>query len=119
MKKGLGLCLISLFAFLPACAPTEATILQHPNTLQTVECKRNPWKNWTWEDEEVRRKCAEKYKALGFVEANENNAKGASHTNDKNASLAEKLRELNEAYEKGLLTEKEYKTKRKQIVERF
>lgn len=119
VKKGLGIFFIVAWVFLPACAPTEATVLQNPTTLQTVECKRNPWKNWTWEDEEVRRKCAEKYKALGFVEANEKNSGSSSPVEVKNASLADKLRQLDEAYGKGLLTEMEYKAKRKQILERF
>ena len=72
-----------LFLVAPACAPTDATVLQHPQTLQTVECKRDPWKNWTWQDEEVRKKCAEKYKALGFVEV--------SGKKVKNATLSQKL----------------------------
>lgn len=118
-KKGLGILFIVVWGFLPACAPTEATVLQHPDTLQTVECKRNPWKNWTWQDEEVRRKCADKYKALGFAEVNKKSPENNPVAGASNASLTDKLQQLEAAYSKGLLTESEYKAKRKQILERF
>jgi hypothetical protein len=62
--------LISLFIILllAACAPINTRLLQNPSTGDVRECKRDPWKNWTWEEEAVLKTCAEQYKNLGYIE---------------------------------------------------
>jgi len=54
-----------------ACAPAKTTIMYNTKTGQTAECKRDPLKNWSWEEEKVVGRCVEQYRALGYLPANE------------------------------------------------
>lgn len=59
---------LSLTLLLGACAPINTKLLQNPTTGDIRECKRDPWKNWTWEEEAVLKTCSDQYKKLGYVE---------------------------------------------------
>ena len=83
--------------------------MYNPNTGDIKECKRNPWKNWTWEEKAVLQKCTDEYKKLGYVE--NNNAAISKQ------SFNQKLEELKTAFDKGLITEQEYNQKRQKILD--
>jgi hypothetical protein len=57
-----------LVTMLVGCAPINTRLLQNPATGDVRECKRDPWKNWSWEEEAVLKTCAEQYKKLGYIE---------------------------------------------------
>jgi hypothetical protein len=65
IKALINLCFILL---LGACAPINTRLVQNPATGDVRECKRDPWKNWSWEEEAVLKACTEQYKKLGYVE---------------------------------------------------
>ena len=65
IKTVISLCFILL---LGACAPINTRLVQNPATGDVRECKRDPWKNWSWEEEAVLKACTEQYKKLGYVE---------------------------------------------------
>ena len=58
-----------LLAMSQGCTPASTVVMYNPETKQTVECKRDPWKHWQWEDERVIQGCIRQYRAVGFVEA--------------------------------------------------
>ena len=59
---------LSIILVLGACAPINTRLAQNPTTGDVRECKRDPWKNWTWEEEAVLKACTEQYRKLGYVE---------------------------------------------------
>lgn len=66
MKKHiLILCLLML---LPACAATQTVLMKNIQTGDVKECKRDPWKNWSWQEEAVMKDCKEKYEKAGYTE---------------------------------------------------
>lgn len=56
-------------ASLSACAAVNTKLMHNPQTGDVKECKRDPWKNWEWEEKAVLKACVEEYKKLGYVEA--------------------------------------------------
>lgn len=104
-----------------ACAPVNVKLVQNPTTGDVRECKRDPWKNWSWEEEAVLQKCVEEYRKLGYVEAGNPSVKPEKPSLQKasNLSLAGKLRELKSAYEQGLITETEYNERRNTLLQEF
>lgn len=118
MRASIILC---LFLWVGGCAPLNVRLVQNPTTGDVRECKRDPWKNWSWEEERVLQKCVEEYKKLGYVEAGSPSIEpeGASPQKASNRSLADKLRELKSAYEQGLVTETEYNERRNTLLKEF
>ena len=95
--------------------------MQNPRTGDIKECKRDPLKNWTWEEEAVIRKCVDEYRKLGYVEAGDNPANPMSSPPPKpsQSTLSSKLTELKSAKDMGLLTQKEYEEQRALIINNF
>ena len=59
---------LGLIILLCACAPINTRLVQNPTTGDVRECKRDPLKNWSWEEETVLKACTEQYRKLGYVE---------------------------------------------------
>ena len=45
--------------------------MHNPQTGDVRECKRDPWKNWAWEEARVVDACVDRYRKLGYIEAGE------------------------------------------------
>ncbi len=65
MKKHI---LLIAVLFVSACASTQTVLMKNPQTGDVRECKRDPWKNWTWQEEAVLKECKEKYEKAGYTE---------------------------------------------------
>jgi hypothetical protein len=113
MRRHLLYILAAAISVFIGCAPVNTKILYNPKTGNVAECKRDPWKNWTWQEEDVLRKCAEEYKKIGYIEVD-----GISDVPPQKPakSLSERLEEIKAAYDKGLISEIEYEAKRKKII---
>ncbi len=59
--------LLSL-ALLSACGTTQTVLMKNPRTGDVKECKRDPWKNWEWQEKEVINNCKTAYEKAGYVE---------------------------------------------------
>lgn len=112
---------LCLFMGIGACAPMNVKLVQNPTTGDVRECKRDPWKNWSWEEEAVIQKCVEEYRKLGYIEAGNHSIKPEKTSPQKvsNHSLVDKLKELKSAYEQGLITETEYNERRNTLLNEF
>lgn len=53
---------------LSACASTQTVLMKNPQSGDVKECKRDPWKNWQWQEEAVLSGCKEKYEKAGYIE---------------------------------------------------
>lgn len=60
--------LILCLVLLPACGSTQTVLMKNPQTGDVKECKRDPWKNWQWQEEAVLKDCKEKYEKAGYIE---------------------------------------------------
>jgi hypothetical protein len=49
-----------------ACAPNYMVLVKNPQTGDVRECKRNPLKNWTWEEHRVVDECVAEYQKSGY-----------------------------------------------------
>lgn len=121
MRKHIGIGLTLICFGIIACAPINTKLMYNPVTGDVKECKRDPWKNWTWEEEAVLKKCADEYKNLGYVEANEAAIKLPQHSEKQSSktTLPDKLFQLKTAKDKGLITEKECEEQRGILLKKF
>jgi hypothetical protein len=110
-----GIVLLLFGSVIVACAPVNTRLMYHPKTGDVKECKRDPWKNWVWEEEAVLKRCSDEYRKLGYVDTDEATIK----TQSSKSALTEKLLDLKSAKEKGLITEKEYEAQRSILIRRF
>lgn len=109
---------VSLLVFI-GCAPVNTKLMYNPKTGDVKECKRDPLKNWTWEEEAVLRRCAEEYKKLGYTENNETLSPVKMNSDTSKLTFNQKLEELRIALDNGLITEQEYNQKRQKILDEF
>lgn len=58
--------LLALVIFITGCAPNYIVLMKNPQTGDIKECKRNPLKNWTWEEWRVVDECAALYEKAGY-----------------------------------------------------
>lgn len=54
--------------FLDGCAPNYVVLVKNPQTGDLRECRRDPLKNWTWEERRVVDACVHEYEKAGYVE---------------------------------------------------
>ena len=104
-----------------ACAPVNTKLMYNPMTADVKECKRDPWKNWSWEEEAVLKKCADEYRKLGFIESDEATTKSSPRLAKQSSetTLTDKLLELKTAKDKGLIIEREYEEQRGILLKKF
>jgi hypothetical protein len=121
MRKHIGIMLMLICFGIVACAPINTKLMYNPVTGDVKECKRDPWKNWEWEEEAVLKKCADEYRKLGYVEADEAAVKlpQGSEKKSSKATITDKLLELKTPKDKGLITEKEYEEQRGILLKKF
>lgn len=121
MRKYIGIALMLICSGIVACAPVNTKLMFNPMTGDVKECKRDPWKNWTWEEEAVLKRCADEYRKLGYVEADEATVKSPSGFKKQSSktTLTDKLLQLKTAKDKGLITEKEYEEQKGILLKKF
>ena len=118
--RGYSVLFLSIVCFvLISCASVNTKLMYNPQTGDVKECKRDPWKNWEWEEEAVLRTCANEYKKLGYIETNDVSDARMNKTDPSSQTLKQKLQELKSAYDDGLITEQEYSVKRTKLLDEF
>jgi hypothetical protein len=121
MRKYVGITLMLILLGIAACAPVNTKLMHNPVTGDVKECKRDPWKNWTWEEAAVLKRCADEYRKLGYVEADEATIKLPQRSDELSSktTLTDKLLQLKTARDKGFITEKEYEEHKDILLKKF
>ena len=65
MKK---IILLLPILILSGCAQNRLVLMKNPQTGDIRECKRNPLKNWAWEENRVVDACIREYRKAGYAE---------------------------------------------------